>query len=105
MDDLPHYELSSTIIGSCFEVINEIGVGFLETVYKNALLITLRERGLHVEIEKTYEIHYKSQKIGRYIADMVVDNKIIVELKCCKVLLPEHQAQTINYLTVANLPV
>ncbi len=102
---LPHSQLSSIILGCCFEVMNELGIGFLESVYKNALFFALREKGLFVETEKSFEVYFKGQKIGLYRADIVVENLIVVELKCCKSLLPEDQAQVINYLAVSNLPV
>ena len=102
---LPYSQLSSVILGSCFEVINELGIGFLESVYKNALFFALKEKGLFVETEKSFEVHFKSQKVGLYKADVVVENLIIVEIKCCKSLLPEHQAHVINYLAASHLPV
>ena len=102
---LPHSQISSVILGSCFEVMNELGIGFLESVYKNALFFALREKGLFVESEKVFEVYFKRQKVGLYKADIVVNNLIVVELKCCKSLLPEHQAQVINYLAASNLPV
>lgn len=77
---------------------NELGIGFLEQVYKNALHVALLEKGLKVEIEKTFEIFFKQHKVGVYKADLIVENSVIIELKCCKCLLPEHQAQVINYL-------
>lgn len=102
---LPYSELSSAVLGSCFEVMNEIGIGFLESVYKNALFFALREKGLLVEVEKTFEVYFKKQKVGLYKADIVVENLLVVELKSCKILLPEHQAQIINYLVASSLPV
>ena len=102
---LPHSQLSSVILGCCFEVMNALGVGFLESVYKNALFFALKEKGLLVETEKPFEIYFKRQKVGFYKADIVVENLAIVELKCCKSLLPEHQAQVINYLAASSLPV
>ncbi len=104
-DHLPHGELTGIILECCFEVMNELGAGFLESVYKNALLIALRQRGLAVQIEQTYEVYFRQHKVGLYKADIVVEGTVIVELKCCKCLLPEHQAQAINYLTAAKLPV
>jgi GxxExxY protein len=83
----------------------QLGHGFLEAIYKNALIIALQENKLSVQIEKPFEVWFKHQKIGLYIADLVVEGLIIIELKCCKCLLPEHQAQTINYLAAAKLPV
>ena len=102
---LPHSQLSSAILRSCFEVMNELGIGFLESVYKNALFFSLREKELFVETEKSFEVYFKRQKVGLYKADIVVENLVVVELKCCKSLLPEHQAQVINYLAASNLPV
>ena len=65
----------------------------------------LREKGLFVETEKSFEIYFRKRKVGLYKADIVVENLVVVELKCCKSLLPEHQAQVINYLAASNLPV
>lgn len=102
---LPYSELTSEILGSCFGVINELGIGFVESVYKNALFFALKEKGFLVETEKIFEVYFKMQKVGLYKADIVVENLIVVELKCCKNLLAEHQAQVINYLAASNLPV
>lgn len=100
-----NFQLSSLILKCCFEVINELGIGFLESVYKNALLVTLKEKGLFVETEKIFEVYFKRTKVGFYKADIIVENSILIELKCCKSLLPEHQAQVINYLAASNLPI
>ena len=82
-----------------------MGSGFLESVYKQALIIALQEDRMKVDIEKAFEVYFRGHKIGLYIADLVINDKVIVELKCCKKLLAEHQAQLINYLAAANLPV
>ena len=84
---------------------SELGCGFLEAIYKNALIIALKQHCLSFEVERSFEVCFRQQKIGLYIADLVVEEAVIVELKCCKCLLPEHQAQTINYLAAADLPV
>lgn len=102
---LSYSQLSSTILGSCFEVMNELGVGFLESVYKNALFFSLKTKKLLVETEKTFEVYFQRHRVGTYKADIVVENLVIIELKCCKTLLPEHQAQVINYLVASNIPV
>ena len=104
-DRLPHAALTGDILNCCFEVMRELGCGFLETIYKNALVIALKQHNLSIQIEKPFEVSFRQQKIGLYIADLVVEETVIVELKCCKCLLPEHQAQTINYLAAADLPV
>lgn len=102
--DQPLYqELTETILGRCFEVMNELVVGFLESVYKNALLIALREKGLKVDVEKRFEVIFRERKIGLYIADLVVEEKVIIELKCCESLLGEHQAQLIIPKKVQDL--
>jgi GxxExxY protein len=103
--ELPHSDISEKIIGCCFEVMKELGSGFLENVYKNALFLAMKQKGLSVSVEQAFEVSFRGHKIGKYIADLTVENLIIVELKCCKVLLPEHQAQLINYLKASEKPV
>ena len=102
---LLHSDISENIIGCCFEVIKELGSGFLENVYKNALYLVMKQKGLNVLAEQSFEVVFRKHKIGRYVADLIVEHLIIVELKCCKTLLPEHQAQLINYLKASNRPV
>jgi len=102
---LPHFELTSAILGCCFEVMKELGPGFQERVYKNALLIAMKQKGLQVEIEKPFEVIFRDKLIGRYSADLVVEKTVIVELKCCECLIREHQAQLFNYLKVSELPI
>ena len=102
---LLHPALTRSILGCCFAVMRELGPGFLERVYKNALFLAMKQEGLNVEVEKLYEVKFRGKVVGRYSVDLVVDRTVIVELKCCEHLLSEHQAQVINYLTVAQLPV
>jgi GxxExxY protein len=102
---LPHSELTSIILKCCFEVINELGAGFLESVYKNALFLALQQKGILIEVEKPFEVYFREQRVGFYKADLIAHGTVIIELKCCKCLLPEHQAQVINYLKAANIPV
>ncbi|HSX03798.1 MAG TPA: GxxExxY protein [Rhabdochlamydiaceae bacterium] len=104
-EEFLHAELTGKIIGCCIEVIRELGSGFLENVYKNALYIVMVEKGLNVLTEKTFEIDFRGHKIGRYNADLVVEGLVIVELKCCPMLIPEHQAQLINYLKAADIEI
>src|SRR5579872_7302213 len=93
--ELPHSDLTRKIIQCCFEVMKELGAGFLENVYKNAVYIAMKQKGMNVVAEQKYEVVFRKQKIGKYIADLVVNNLIVVELKCCKALPPENQAQVI----------
>ena len=78
--ELVHSDISEIIIGCCFEVMADLGVGFLENVYKNALFIAMKQKGLNVSAEQSFEVMFRSHKIGKYIADLVVENAIIVEL-------------------------
>jgi len=105
MPEFPHSELTSLILKCCFEVVNELGAGFLESVYKNALFLALQQKEILIEVEKPFEVYFRGQKIGFYKADLIAQGTVIIELKCCKCLLPEHQAQVINYLKAANVPV
>ena len=103
--DLPHFELTNRVLSSSFEVIKELGPGFAEKVYKNAMLIAMKQKGLEVEVERSYEVIFRNKVIGRYHADLVINQTVIVELKCCETLLKEHQAQLFNYLKVSGLPI
>lgn len=105
LSNRPHYQLTSNILKCCFEVMAHLGSGFLEAVYKNALILSMKEKGLNAYAEKAFEVSFKGQNIGLYIADLIVEESVIVELKCCTQLLSEHQAQLINYLKVSNIQV
>ncbi len=100
-----HVELTELILGCCYDVANTLGAGFLEAVYKNALIVALSERQVKIDAEKTYDIIFRTKRVGLYIADLVVDNTVIVEVKSCSVLLPAHQAQLINYLAASSCPI
>ncbi len=104
-NNLPYAELTGSILNCSFEVMKELGPGFQEKIYKNALFITLKQKGLKVETEQSFEVSYRGIVIGRYSADLVVEKKVIVELKCCESLVIEHQAQLFNYLKVSKLPI
>lgn len=104
-EDDNYAHLTELIIGSCFEVMNELGCGFLEIVYKNALIVALQDKGIKVEFEKRFGVVFRGRTIGIFVADLVVEGKVILELKSCESLHGEHQAQLINYLTVSNIPV
>lgn len=101
-DKLVHFDLTQKILKCCFEVMNILGVGFLESVYKNALVIAMTDQGLRVTVDRGYEMVFRSRKIGIFIPDLLVEDLVIVELKSCEYLLAEHQAQLINYLAVTG---
>lgn len=96
--NLPYEGLTHTILAACFEVSNELGAGFLESVYHRALLIALRQKGLRVESEVPLSVQFRGFEVGYFHADLLVEDKVIVELKAVSALAPEHSAQVINYL-------
>lgn len=98
-----HEELTGIIIGACFEVANELGCGFLESVYKQALAVVLRQKGLQVLTEAPVTVYFRGHCVGSFYADLLVEDKVIVELKVAKELIPEHRAQLINYLNASDL--
>lgn len=93
-----HSELTEQIIGAFYAVYNTLGYGFLEKVYVNAMLIELQRHGLKVVREFPITVYYAGQVIGNYFADLVVSDLVIVEVKAAKAILPEHEAQLLNYL-------
>ena len=95
-------ELIKVIINIAYEVRSHLVAGYLETVYKKALLIELREAGLEVEDEVELPVLYKGHVIGDFRADIIVEGSVIIELKAVTHLLPAHEIQLVNYLTIAK---
>jgi GxxExxY protein len=95
--------LSERVIGCGFAVINTLGVGFFEKVYENALAHELRLAGLSVSQQLGYDVVYKDMLVGHYVADLIVEDRIVVELKVTKALNDFHLAQCANYLRASNL--
>lgn len=95
-------ELIKLIINKTYEVRSHLVAGYLETVYKKALLIELREAGLEVEDEVELPVLYKGHVIGDFRADIIVEGSVIIELKAVAHLLPAHEIQLVNYLTIAK---
>ena len=98
-------DITYQIRGAIFEVNRVLGHGFLEKVYENALLIELRGRGLKAKGQVPMEVIYKKKSVGEYFADILVEGKVIVEIKAVKHLLKEHQAQLLNYLKATDIQV
>ncbi|HRN51180.1 MAG TPA: GxxExxY protein [Anaerolineales bacterium] len=96
-------ELTKIIIGCAYNVSNTLGAGFLEKVYENALVIELRNQGVQAEQQLPFKITYKGFVVGEYVADLVVGNLVLVEIKVARALDKAHMAQCINYLTAAQL--
>ncbi len=91
-------ELTYLINGAIFEVNRELGAGFLEKVYENALLIELIDRALRAENQVPIKVKYKGTEVGEYFADIVVENQVILEIKAVASLQKIHEAQLLNYL-------
>ncbi len=105
MEEYLYEDLTHKIIGAAFEVYKELGYGFLEKIYERALIHELKSRELEVENQKSIKVFYKGQPVGDYVADLWVDQKVIVELKAEKEMNSKHEAQLINYLKATNLKV
>ena len=100
---MKHKELTAKIIECAYKVHNTLGFGFLEAVYQNALLIEVLKAGLQAEKEKKIQVYYDTQLVGDYMADIIVEGKVILELKSVKELHPAHSAQIINYLKATGI--
>ena len=96
-------ELSGQIIGAFYHVYNTLGFGFLEGIYAAALAISLRKRGLLVEREVAIEVLFEGERVGSYRADMLVEKRVVVEVKACHTLADAQQRQLLNYVTAMNL--
>jgi GxxExxY protein len=95
--------LSEKVLGAVFEVSNTLGAGFLEKVYQRALLRELSLRGIRATAEASFAVTYKGHSVGEYFADLLVEDLLVVELKCAERLANEHTAQCLNYLRASGL--
>ncbi len=91
-------DLSYRIVGLAMEVHKELGCGFLEKVYENALVHLLRENGIKAQQQLPLKVVFRGISVGEYLADILVEDKIIIELKACERLMDIHKAQVVNYL-------
>lgn len=96
-------ELSYDVVGAAMAVHRELGHGFLEKVYHNALAVELRNRGVPFEMEAPVKVSYKDEEVGDYYADFIIEGKLILEIKACNGICDEHMAQVINYLKATGL--
>ncbi len=103
MTDYLHEDLTYEIIGAAIEVHNTLGPGFLEGAYEAALAYELGLRQIRCERQVPLVVRYKKEQVGEYRADLVVDKKIILEIKSCPALIPAHSAQALNYLAATGL--
>ncbi len=98
-------EKTGEILQAFFHVYNELGYGFLERVYKNALYKELKRRGFDCSTERSIPVYYEGELVGDFFADIIVDSNIILELKAVKQLMPEHEVQLMNYLRATDAEV
>lgn len=96
--ELLHKNLTDVILKTFYEVYNELGYGFLENVYQKALLIELKNKGLNVLSQKRIKVYYKGEQVGDYYADIIVEEKIILELKAVEYIVEQFENQILNYL-------
>ena len=102
---LQESDLTEAVIGAAFEMSKVLGVGFLEKVYERALVRELLLRGVSAKAQVSFPVCYKGQYVGEYVADLVVEEKLIVELKCVDRFANDHLAQCLNYLKASSLRV
>ena len=100
-----HVDVTELIIKGFYRVYNELGYGFLEKVYENAMDIALRQLGLAVAQQSKIDVYFDGQVVGEYAADLVVNDAVIVELKAARALSAEHEAQLLNYLKATRYEV
>ena len=103
--ELKHQAITKAVIGCAFEVINELGAGFLESVYEKALILALHQKGAVALPQQACKVMFRGECVGDFYADILVEGKVIVELKAVKAIAPEHQAQIINYLNATGIEV
>jgi GxxExxY protein len=102
---MKHSEITDKILQGFYEVYNELGDGFLESVYEKALSLVLEGYGLKVETQRPITVYFRNIIAGEFKADIVVNDVVIIELKAVKAILPEHEAQVINYLKATEIEV
>ncbi len=98
-------DISTVILKAYYNVYNTLGFGFLEKVYENAMMIELKKLGLSCRQQQHIDVFYDDKLVGNYYADIIVEDKIIIELKAAKSLVDEHEAQLVNYLRATNIEV
>ena len=102
---MEHENITEHILAASFDVMHELGHGFLESVYEKSMCIALRSRGLKVTSQVPIAVMFRGHVVGEFFADLLVEDIVLVELKATKALGPEHQAQVINYLNATGIEV
>src|SRR5262249_51839115 len=98
-----HSELTDSIIGVFYSVYNELGFGFLESVYRKALKLSLEEKGLRVEAEVPIPVFFRGTNVGDFRADLILNRLVLLELKTAETIVAAHEAQLLNYLRATTL--
>jgi len=102
---MQYEQLTEKVISCAYHVYNKMGFGFLESVYEKCLLIELQKEGLNVESQKPITVLYEGETVGEFMADIVVEDTIILELKSVRQVAKAHEAQLVNYLVATGKPV
>ncbi|MEE4271425.1 MAG: GxxExxY protein [Thermoanaerobaculales bacterium] len=102
---MKHEELTRRIIEAFFNVHNELGYGFLEKVYENALCVAFEESGLEFEQQVPVKVEYRGRLVGEYVVDLVVEGRVIIEVKAVQAVVRKHEAQLVNYLKATGIEV
>jgi GxxExxY protein len=100
-----HSEVTDRILRAFFTVYNTLGYGFLEKVYENAMMIELKKLNLHCEQQKPLKVYYDNVEVGDYYADIIVEKKVIIELKAAETISKQHECQLVNYLRATDIEV
>ena len=102
---LKHRELTEKIIGAFYDVYNELGHGFLESVYEKALAIAIAQAGMKVEQQVPVSVWFRGQQVGDFRADMLIDRNVLLELKAARTIEQAHEKQLLNYLRATDIEV
>ena len=100
-----YQDITEKIIKAFYNVYNSLGYGFLERVYENAMMIELKSLNLNCEKQKQIKVFYKNENVGEYYADIIVEDKVIIELKAAEGIVEEHEHQLLNYLKATEIEV
>ncbi len=103
--EILHQNITEIIIKAFYKVYNNLGYGFLEKVYENALFHELKEEGLYCEKQKPIKVYYEGLVVGEYFADIIVNDCVILELKAAEFLIEEHEYQLLNYLKATDIEI
>jgi GxxExxY protein len=102
---MEYEKVTETIIGCAYRVYNKMGFGFLESVYEKCLIIELRKAGMDTETQKTITVYYEGQVVGEFVADIIVNDAVIIEPKSVRRIIKAHEIQLVNYLVATGKPV